>query len=159
VAVAAMHLGDALPGGHAQGGEQAGSAVADIVMGAPGEGRGQDRQGRGGAVQRLGVARARTPARSARSRLAHEPVPPLGHRSGPDPSRSATATFGRTLGTSQHDPGHKVSAWALVRRRAQRSRICRSYSVNTNDALGLPRSAIPPNTIAYTTNLSTQDTS
>jgi hypothetical protein len=51
--MSAGHLGDDLTRAHVQSGEQAGGAVADIVMGAPGWGGGQDRQGRGRAVQRL----------------------------------------------------------------------------------------------------------
>jgi len=53
VPVAAVGLGDHRPAADVIGGEQAGGAVADVVVGHPGRGRGQDREARGGPVQGL----------------------------------------------------------------------------------------------------------
>jgi hypothetical protein len=59
------------------------------------------------------------------------------------PSCSATATLVLPLAQASTIRARKATAWALVRRRAQRSRVCRSSWVSTNGALGLPRSAMP----------------
>src|ERR1035441_4417702 len=53
--VPAVVRGDDLPGGDVQGGEQAGRAIADIVVAAPRRGGGQDRQAGGRAVNRLNL--------------------------------------------------------------------------------------------------------
>ena len=58
------------------------------------------------------------------------------------PSCSATALFVAPSAQASTIRARKASAWALVRRRAQRSRVCRSSSVSTSGALGRPRSAI-----------------
>jgi hypothetical protein len=53
VAVPAVGLGDDRAAGQVERGEQAGGAVADVVVGHPGRGRGQHWQARGGPVQGL----------------------------------------------------------------------------------------------------------
>jgi len=53
VPVPVTGLADHRPGACVVGGEQAGDAVADAVVGHPGRGRGHDRQARGGPVQGL----------------------------------------------------------------------------------------------------------
>jgi hypothetical protein len=54
VAVAAVGLGDDRAAGQVERGEQAGRAVADVVVGHPGRGRREHRQDRGGAVEDVG---------------------------------------------------------------------------------------------------------
>jgi hypothetical protein len=53
VAVPTVRAGDHRPAGDLQRGEQAGGAVAGVVMGHPGRSRGQDGQARGSAVKGL----------------------------------------------------------------------------------------------------------
>jgi hypothetical protein len=83
----AVVLGDNRAAGQVVGGEQAGGAVADVIVSHPGRGRRQDRQARSGAVQGLDL-RLRAP-RGAVLPGGGERTPPLVCRSRPAKLRAA----------------------------------------------------------------------
>src|SRR5215218_2514119 len=109
-------------------------------------------QGLGDHLLDLGVADRAGPARPRLIRQAlqppgHEPTPPLGHCRGPDAQLLGDRLVGRSLGARQHDLQRSASAWELLARRAQRSRVWRSSSVSSSGALGRPRSPYPEPTM------------
>jgi hypothetical protein len=58
-------------------------------------------------------------------------------------NRSATATLVAPSAHASTIRARNANACALIRRRAQRCSVCRSCSVSTSGAFGLPRSAMP----------------